>query len=154
MVRLTIDESVEEELLYIGRALGAAGLRGRIGQRIDGVNAPDISLERYPSRAEKAAHKRGMVLWVSWAELPRESVKAYEAALIQRYLEQHCCMPSFKPSERGIREIGNARVEHLIEHPENLYNLDWSDWHVLYGMSKHIPPLEPGVYRITARILP
>ena len=145
MAKLTIAQSVEEELVYIGCALGAAGLRGRIGQRID-----DIDLARYPSGAEKAAHKHGLILEVSWAELLRESVKSYEAALIQRYLEQHCCMPSFKPPGGGMLVLGNAKVEHLIEAPENLDSLDWSTWQVLYGMSKPALPTNPGIYRIRA----
>ena len=150
MERLTIDASVEEELLYIGRALGTAGLQGRIGQRIDGVNTPDIDLARYPSGAEKAAHKYGLTLEVSWAEISRKDVMAYEAALIQRYLAQHCCMPSFNPPSGQLPVLGNARVERLVVPPQELDRLEWSDWQVIRSITKRALPTNPGVYRIRA----
>ena len=87
---------------------------------------------------------------VSWTEIGKEDVKTYEAALIERYLAQHCSMPSFKPLSGGMRVLGNARVEHLIKDPAHLDSLDWSGWQGLRGMPKRALPMNPGAYRIRA----
>ena len=146
MIKLTIEESVAEEFVYIG---SAKSLTSRLGQRINDLDSPgDVDKKRYPSLAEKAAASCGWHLEVSWAETEsHESAKSHEAALIQWHVARHCCLPSFGNHLPGEWVLGNKRVE-VVKGP--ISTLHWDEWMPMVKSKKGTIPNKPGVYRIRA----
>ena len=146
MIKLTIEESVAEELVYIG---SAKSLISRLGQRINDLDSPgDVDKKRYPSPAEKAAAKCEWGLEVSWAATEsHERAKSHEAALIQWYVAGHSLLPSFGNHHPGEWVLGNKRVE-AVEGPIDA--LHWDEWTPMVKSTKGTIPNKPGVYRIRA----
>ena len=146
MARLTIAESVAEELVYIGRT---KGLQGWIGKRIDDIDSPgDIDTKHYPSPAEKAAAKAGWHLKVSWAETDGDkSTWIHKAALVEVHLDRHCHKPSFWNDPPGERIPGVQKFK-KVKGP--VVTLSWSGWMPMVEDTKGDIPKGPGVYRIRA----
>ncbi len=145
MVRLTIAESVAEELVYIGMTQQLQGLAARIDD-IDGSG--DIDKKRFPAPAEKAAVKAEWGLEVSWAVTEsRESAEIHKAALVEAHLDRHGHKPSFWNDPLGERIPGVQKVGKVKE-PTG--DLDWSGWKPMVEDTKGDIPKGPGVYRIWA----
>ena len=147
MVRLSIDESVGEELVWIGCATGKGGLSIAMGRRIDDLNNhQNIDDARWPSGAEKAAIKCGWRLEVSWAETP--APEAHKAALVKAHGRMHGHRPWFECPQTGEHELGTKSL--VLKKGESHNDLDWQPWHDLRGLSKSSVPHTHGLYRIRA----
>ena len=96
----TIEESVQEELLWIGTAQGQGGLKTAVDNR---VNNP----EKYLCKAERAALKEGYSLSVSWAvtDMPKPT----KAVLAAAYEKRHDALPGFRQADgewvKGVQII-------------------------------------------------
>ena len=147
MMRLTVDESVAEELVWIGCATGKDGLFAAIGRRIDDLNnIQNIDDARWPSGAEKAAVKCGWRLEISWAETLGPI--AHKAALVRAHKEQHGHEPLFECPSTGKRELGVKKVVRAEDESDN--DLDWGSWQELRSLPKDHVPRKHGLYRIRA----
>ena len=146
MARLTIAESVVEELVHIGKA---KGLQGWIGKRIDDIDSlGDIDKKSIPGLPEKATVKAGWSLKVSWAETEsHESAGSYRNALWQEYVTRHDRRPSFW-DERQRAWIPDSKKVEKVKGPVG--DLSWSGWMPMVRATKDDIPKEPGVYRIRA----
>ncbi len=146
MARLTIAESVAEELVHIGKA---KGLQGGIGRHIDDIDSPvDIDKKPAPGLAEKAAVRARWALEVSWAETEsHESAGSHRNALWQEYVTRHDRRPSFW-DERQRAWIPDSKKVEKVKGPVG--DLSWSGWMPMVKATKGGIPREPGVYRIRA----
>ena len=118
MTEMSIEESVQEELVYIG----AAPMRD-LWQRIsDRKGDPEGNF----SQAEKDLRQQGLCLEFSYAVLPQDEVPSGEASLLRAYEAKH-----------GAKPPGNTRSAHA---PTITRDLDWSEWLPLKK--------ENGVYRV------
>ena len=118
MVRLTMEQIVEEELVYIGAAPNR-DLWQRLGDRKGNP-------ERNFSQAEKDLTEQGVRLEFSYAVTSKDGVRSCEATLIRSYETMH-----------GHKPSGNTNSAHA---PSVDCDLEWSEWHPLER--------ENGVYRV------
>lgn len=137
----TIQESVQEELVFIGTA--EKHLQFAIGKRI-----------RLPGKfyggAEKAAIESGRSLEVSWATTP--TPEAHKAALVLAYKGHHGRRPGFERHDTGEWVRG---IKLLIRKYGEAYDeLVWSAWMPMSDNTIPCIPEELGVYRVRAVTAP
>ena len=151
MVVMSISQSVEEELVWVGAPLKKS-LREAAIDRID-------DLVRYQfkgkfvglSDAERAAIDAARVkndqrapLDISWALTANDKPMQVKNALVLAHEDQHRVKPGH-PSENGWI-LGVAKGGKVVAEA----SLEWSDWHTADDSAKsHLPQsAEGGVYRI------
>ena len=133
MVVMSISQSVEEELVYLGASL--AHLRDHLRGRVE----PSDAL----SEAERKALADGICLQVSWVASAMDA-RYIRNALHHAYRERHGNLPGYARLN-GQRAEGVQQVEHKTV---SVASLDWSDWLPMKKASLANVPNEPGVYRI------
>ena len=136
----SIDESVVEELVYIGTTKRQL-LLGTIGARI-------FRAGRFLSPGEKAALGEGESLEVSWATTLQGSAFDHKKALIQAYEQKHDRKPCYESKTNGCV----PGVERGGKPSGSVGDLEWSDWRPLDASTFPYVSEEPGVFRI--RIAP
>ena len=147
----SIDESVVEELVYIG-APASKSLKQFVSDRID-----DIERYRHTGRyigltdGERLAIDGSVGLEVSWATTENDSARLVRNALLQAYVDTHDCKPGYVSRTAGKWVPGNMAIE---KRAASAANLDWSSWQPANASTEAYLPQqeEPGVLRI--RIAP
>ncbi len=118
MEKLTIEQSVDEGLVYIGAAPNR-DIWQRLGDR---KGNPDGN----HSQEEKDLTEQGIPLEFSYAVIPQDKVRSCEATLLRAYEAKH-----------GAKPPGNTNSAHASTVD---CELEWSKWHPLEK--------ENGVYRV------
>ena len=134
---VTLPQHAPGQLVCLGRALGKAGLQGRIKQHVD-------EPQHYQNPAEKAAIEYGWQLEVVWAETTNP---AHRADLLREYHAVHGRLPGFERPDNGEFVKG---PKHLFKESGAVGNPGWSAWHPMEKATVPDIPTAHGVYCIRA----
>jgi len=124
-MRMTIEESVKDELAYIGFT---NDLQDQISKHIP------------------KALTQGKQMMVSWAELESlESAFLHKAELLRAHKETHGKLPDTAPDGNYIP---GARVVEKMS--GQVSDLDWQGWYPMEPATIALVPRVPGVQRVRA----